>query len=89
MPWWRGLDGVSIGEATAADEGGRDTDTGQEVFGFVFVAAVQAAEAVPPRHRALDHPAVSAKAIRALDTAAGDPRDDADLRRNLRRSAWS
>ena len=49
----------------------------------------QAAEAVPPRHRALDHPAVSAKAIRALDTAAGDPRDDADLRRNLRRSAWS
>ncbi|GAA0266456.1 hypothetical protein GCM10009527_073390 [Actinomadura nitritigenes] len=79
MPWWRGLDGVSIGEATAADEGGGDAGAGQEVLGFVFVGAVQAGEAVQSRHRALGHPAVSAKAIRAFDTAAGDLRDDAPV----------
>jgi hypothetical protein len=50
-------------ESPVADEGGRDTDEGEEVLGLSFVAAVQPTAAGQPGHGALDHPAVPPEAV--------------------------
>jgi len=41
-----------------ADEGAGDGGEGQEVLGFVFVAAAESAAAAEPGHGALDRPVV-------------------------------
>jgi hypothetical protein len=48
----------------------------EEVVSCAFIAAMQAATAVEPGHRAFDQPAVPTQAAGRLDTAAGNPRDD-------------
>jgi hypothetical protein len=46
------------------------------VVGLAFVAAVESAVVVQPRHRAFDHPAMPAQSPAGLDAAAGDTRWD-------------
>jgi hypothetical protein len=57
----RPLDDLAPSEV--ADEGGGDADEGQEVLGFAFVAAVEAAADAQPGDRSLHHPAVSAQSL--------------------------
>jgi hypothetical protein len=63
--------------SAVADEWGGDAGEGEEVFGFAFLAAVETAASVQPRHRAFDDPSVLAQPLGGLDAAAGDPGDDA------------
>jgi hypothetical protein len=66
------LDVVSFGESAVADEGAGDAGEGQEVLGFPFVPAVEAAAASEPGHGAFDGPAVPAQTLRRLDPFACD-----------------
>lgn len=56
------LELISFGESSA-DEGAGDAGEGEEVVGFAFVAAVEAAAAGEPGHGAFDGPAVAAQSL--------------------------
>lgn len=73
------LDVISFGESAVADEGAGDASEGEEVFGFAFVAAVEAAAAGEPGHGPFYGPAVAAQPLRGLDSSAGDAVLDAAL----------
>ena len=57
------LEVISFGESAVADEGAGDAGEGEEVVGFAFVAAVEAAAAGEPGHGAFDGPAVAAQSL--------------------------
>jgi hypothetical protein len=50
-------------QATVGNEGCSNGDEGEEVFGFAFVAAVQAAAPGKPGDGPLDNPTVPAEAL--------------------------
>jgi len=59
--------------------GGGESEEGEEVAGFAFVAEGESAAAEQPGQGGLDDPAVPAEALAGLDAGAGDPRGDAAL----------
>src|SRR5918998_1169984 len=67
-----------LDEPEADQAGGEQVEAEQDVEP-ALVPDREPAEAGEPGQRALDHPAVPAQALGALDTAAGDPRNYAPL----------
>src|SRR5690606_22271260 len=71
------LEYVSFGQFLEAGQRSGELEKGSKVLTVTFVAHRQPAIAAQPRQGAFDLPSVTAEAFAAVDTATGDPRNDA------------